>query len=49
MNCDYCGRDLNRIGQDNMSHDCSKVVCQDCAKTEEAAYMAYYAEYEGEE
>ncbi len=29
--CDHCSRDLNAIWQDNMSHDCDTVICEDCS------------------
>jgi len=29
--CDYCGRDLNEIWQDNMSWDLETVICEDCS------------------
>jgi len=34
MICRYCGRDLNRIGQDNMSYG-GKPLCEDCAHLQE--------------
>lgn len=53
MNCGYCGRDLNAIGQDNMSHNCEVVVCEDCnfhlrKEEEDAEYMAWMARMEEE-
>ena len=32
LNCSYCGRDLNEIWQDNMSHEPGIVECEDCAQ-----------------
>ena len=29
--CDYCGRDLNAIWQDNMSCEINLVICEDCS------------------
>jgi len=34
MNCDYCGRDLNAINQDNMSYVSGEIVCEDCFNLE---------------
>lgn len=30
MNCDYCGRNLDDIGQDNMSSVPGIIICEDC-------------------
>ena len=29
--CSECDRDLNAIGQDNMSHTLTMILCEDCA------------------
>lgn len=29
--CSYCGRDINELGQDNMSEDLFTNECEDCA------------------
>jgi|GEM_PF-6039529 len=31
MICDVCGRDLEAIGQDNMSYKPGIILCEDCA------------------
>lgn len=28
--CDYCGRDIDALGQDNMSHVPFSAMCEDC-------------------
>lgn len=33
--CDCCGRDLDEIWQDNMSHEPGVVLCEDCGRDEE--------------
>ena len=34
--CDYCGRDLDAIRQDNVSFVPGTVICEDCARPEAA-------------
>jgi hypothetical protein len=46
MKCDYCGRDLNAINQDNLSCKPGIVVCEDCI--DEANEDENYINYEGE-
>ena len=31
MICEYCGRNLDAIGQDNVSYTPGVVICEDCA------------------
>lgn len=31
MNCTGCNRDIDAIGQDNMSHVPGRPLCEDCA------------------
>lgn len=54
MKCIYCGRDIDDIGQDNMSYELDKPICEDCyyrlhidEETQEDAewYPYYYEEY----
>lgn len=30
IRCAYCGRDIDAIGQDNMSYEIGKAICEDC-------------------
>lgn len=49
--CDSCRRDLNTIGQDNMSYDPYGVLCEDCAGYDrgyDEAYERYVADMEAE-
>ena len=34
MICDICGRDLDEIGQDNMSCEPGVIMCEDCEEEE---------------
>lgn len=49
--CDSCRRDLNSIGQDNMSYDPYGVLCEDCAgydREYNESYERYMADMENE-
>ena len=54
MRCIYCGRNINDIGQDNMSYECGKPICEDCyyslhideIQENEEWYPKYYEEYD---
>ena len=35
MRCRCCGRDINVIGQDNMSYTIGSPLCEDCARNKE--------------
>jgi len=37
--CSYCGRDLNAIGQDNMSYTLNEVICEDCAGHDDESFV----------
>jgi hypothetical protein len=50
MKCIYCGRDLDKIGQDNMSEIPNEPICEDCFNDGRRSYEYddIIAEAEGE-
>ena len=47
--CSQCGRDIDAIGQDNVSCDLNKPLCEDCAREEEEIEKYYQNEREWDE
>lgn len=39
--CADCGRDINALGQNNMSYSNSYALCEDCARVQESYSYDY--------